>query len=116
MIDPTDTGVQLRGKQKLESGGIWYTPQSGIWKSAWLELVPDVYLDRIVIEPDCATNTVLVGCVAQKSARVSREALEGREVSLTVYEPTEHFLDHLSVLPLLHKQPDSYSGQSFFFC
>lgn len=92
VIDPTDTGVQLRGKQKLEPGGIWYTPQSGIWKSVWLELVPDVNLDRIVIEPDCATNTVLVGCVAQKSAWVSREALEGREVSLTVYEPTEHFV------------------------
>lgn len=43
VIDPTDTGVQLRGKQKLEPGGIWYTPQSGIWKSVWLELVPGLF-------------------------------------------------------------------------
>lgn len=33
VTDPTDTGEQERGKQKLKRGGIWYTPQSGIWQS-----------------------------------------------------------------------------------
>lgn len=94
VVDPTDVGVQLRGKQKLESGGIWYTPQSGIWKSVWLEWVPEAYLQRVVIEPDCATNTVLIGCIARKGAGISREEFEGREITITIYEPTEHFVAH----------------------
>lgn len=92
VVDPTDTGVQLRGKQKLESGGIWYTPQSGIWKSVWLEFVPEVYLERVTIEPDCRTNTVLIGCIAHKSDQVLREEIEGRTITVTLYEPTEHFV------------------------
>ncbi|WP_302391242.1 glycoside hydrolase family 2 protein, partial [Eggerthella sinensis] len=40
VFDPSDEGVQLRGKQKLERGGIWYTAQSGIWQTVWLERVP----------------------------------------------------------------------------
>ncbi len=35
--DPTDTGHLSRGKQRLARGGIWYTPQSGIWQTVWIE-------------------------------------------------------------------------------
>ncbi|MBQ6859803.1 MAG: glycoside hydrolase family 2, partial [Clostridia bacterium] len=38
--DPSDTGHQARGKQKLQRGGMYYTAQSGIWQSVWLERVP----------------------------------------------------------------------------
>ena len=31
--DDTDMGDQPRGKQTLHPGGIWYTPQSGIWQT-----------------------------------------------------------------------------------
>ncbi len=30
--DGTDTNELSRGKQKTKRGGIWYTPQSGIWQ------------------------------------------------------------------------------------
>ena len=40
VFDPSDTGVQPRGKQRLARGGIWYTAQSGIWRDAWCEVVP----------------------------------------------------------------------------
>ena len=33
VYDPNDSGAQLRGKQKIEREGIWYTAQSGIWQS-----------------------------------------------------------------------------------
>ena len=33
--DPSDAGSQLRGKQRLSRGDIWYTAQSGIWQSVW---------------------------------------------------------------------------------
>ena len=40
VTDPTDTGYQPLGKQKLEPSGIYYTPVSGIWKTVWMEPVP----------------------------------------------------------------------------
>ena len=47
VYDPTDAGTQLRGKQSLQPGGIWYTGQSGIWGSAWYEIVPAAHLCRL---------------------------------------------------------------------
>src|SRR5690606_29683741 len=38
--DVSDTAWHSRGKQKLKRGGIWYTAQSGIWQTVWLESVP----------------------------------------------------------------------------
>ena len=42
-------GSQLRGKQTLEPGGIWYTRVSGIWQTVWLEEVPDHHLAGVNI-------------------------------------------------------------------
>ncbi|MGO2745423.1 hypothetical protein [Microbacterium sp.] len=42
--DVSDTSHHSVGKQRLERGGIWYTAQSGIWQSVWLEDVPDVHI------------------------------------------------------------------------
>jgi beta-galactosidase/beta-glucuronidase len=39
------------GKQKYHSGGIWYTPISGIWKSVWLESVSKNYVKNITLTP-----------------------------------------------------------------
>ena len=41
-----------RGKQKTKRGGIWYSPQSGIWQSVWLESTPDEYIKSVRITPD----------------------------------------------------------------
>jgi beta-galactosidase/beta-glucuronidase len=40
VYDPSEQGVQLRGKQRLRRGNMWYTPQSGIWQTVWMEVVP----------------------------------------------------------------------------
>ena len=55
--DDTDTGYDARGKQKTKRGGIWYTPQSGIWQTVWLESVPDAYIDSLRITPDLDAGT-----------------------------------------------------------
>lgn len=52
VTDPTDKGTQARGKQSNKRGGIWYTPQSGIWQTVWLEQVPENYIAKIVLTPD----------------------------------------------------------------
>lgn len=50
--DYTDTKSYSRGKQKTKRGGIWYTAQSGIWQSVWLESTPIEYLESVKITPD----------------------------------------------------------------
>ncbi len=51
VTDPSDTGQGMRGKQRLERGGIWYTATSGIWQSVWLESVPPAYVVRLELTP-----------------------------------------------------------------
>ena len=50
--DPSDTGSQLRGKQRLSRGDIWYTAQSGIWQSLWYEVVSAVHIESLTLKGD----------------------------------------------------------------
>ena len=58
VTDDTDKGVHTRGKQKTKRGGIWYTPQSGIWQTVWMEAVPEDYVKSLRITPDFDKGTV----------------------------------------------------------
>ncbi len=49
--DDTDEDEKTRGKQKTKRGGIWYTPQSGIWQTVWMEAVPESYVKKLRITP-----------------------------------------------------------------
>ena len=49
VADPTEFGWQPRGKQRTDHSGIWYSAQSGIWQSVWLEEVPAAYVSRLRI-------------------------------------------------------------------
>ncbi len=49
--DVSDTAHYARGKQRIARGGIWYTPQSGIWQTVWLEEVPSQYIRALRITP-----------------------------------------------------------------
>ena len=47
--DYSDTSYHSR-KQKLKRGGMWYTAQSGIWQTVWMEWVPIHYIeDKITL-------------------------------------------------------------------
>ena len=52
VFDEQDKGCLARGKQRIRNRAIWYTAQSGIWQSAWLESVPDTYIESLRITPD----------------------------------------------------------------
>ena len=60
VTDPTDTSYISRGKQSLHSGGIWYTPQSGIWQTVWLESAPAVHITNIKITPDIDRSEIKI--------------------------------------------------------
>lgn len=52
VVDYSDTKEYSKGKQKFRRGGIWYSPQSGIWQTVWLESTPVEFLERVKITPD----------------------------------------------------------------
>ena len=49
-----------RGKQSSRPRGIWYTPQSGIWQTVWMESVPEVYIKSIRITPEYDQSRVRI--------------------------------------------------------
>jgi hypothetical protein len=49
--DHSDGHQHASGKQRLRRGGIWYTAQSGIWQTVWVEAVPDPYVERLTLVP-----------------------------------------------------------------
>ena len=54
--DDLERSQLSRGKQSSHRGGIWYTPQSGIWQTVWCEWVPENYVKAIRYTPDLITN------------------------------------------------------------
>lgn len=49
--DESDTACWSRGKQSSKPGGIWYTAQSGIWQTVWLERAPKRRIETVVTTP-----------------------------------------------------------------
>lgn len=58
--DFTDTSYYTNGKQSTKRGGMWYTPQSGIWQTVWLESVAAQYISSVRITPDIDKGQVTV--------------------------------------------------------
>ena len=50
--DNADDPTFAYGKQRYKRGGMWYTAQSGIWQTVWLESVPEVYVKSLRITPE----------------------------------------------------------------
>ncbi len=62
------------GKQCKKRGGMWYTPVSGIWKSVWLEAVPERYIERMKMTPDLTGVDIEVfGNIENFTAEVTLE-------------------------------------------
>ncbi len=38
------------GKQRVDRGGMWYTPTSGIWQTVWMEIVPENHIKGIKLD------------------------------------------------------------------
>ena len=84
--DDTDAGFHSRGKQKTRRGGIWYTPQSGIWQTVWMEAVPRHYIESLRIVPlfDQSAVEVMVRCSQPLQCEAT---VDGRTVPFTSGEP-----------------------------
>ena len=58
--DLSDTSYHARGKQRLDRGGMFYTAQSGIWQTVWMEEVPEDYITNIETETDLDKRAVRI--------------------------------------------------------
>jgi len=74
--DPSDAGTQPRGKQVRKPGGIWYTPTTGIWQTAWLEPVVEGALADLKLVPDIDKGELnITARVFGEAANLSVEAV-----------------------------------------
>lgn len=58
--DDTEISEGARGKQSSTPGGIWYTAQSGIWQTVWLESMPEEHINDITVITDAKAKTVKI--------------------------------------------------------
>ncbi len=72
VIDTTEKSSGARGKQSSTRGGIWYTKQSGIWQTVWIECVPQDHIRELKITPDAQNKTVKIysDCQSAQTVRV----------------------------------------------
>lgn len=67
VFDPTDKGYQPRGKQVSNPRGIWYTPVTGIWQTAWLEPVDAKHITNVKNVADIDKNRMKVDVCTQNT-------------------------------------------------
>ncbi len=101
--DPSDTGIQARGKQKLQQGGMFYPAQSGIWQTVWLEHVPNCYVHHISCETDVENNTVSIMVETNADSTVRADILFEKQLVASAASETDgkHCIMRV-VLPKAH--------------
>ena len=66
--DATNFSSQPRGKQQINSSGIFYTPVSGIWQTVWLEAVSsEAFLKQVKITTDIDNSSVSIIPMSNRS-------------------------------------------------
>lgn len=69
--DSTGENDESKGKQTLERGGIFYTAQSGIWQSVWLEKVPVSHIETLWFDTDFDAQKVTIHITASTHGSIS---------------------------------------------
>ena len=101
VTDRTSKGPHAYGKQSFTPGGIWYTPQSGIWQTVWLEAVPENYIKSLRFTPLYDEKTVRLqieadraegaNIVVRKAGEVIAEEWADEKGEAAVLIQAEHF-------------------------
>lgn len=101
--DVTDSAWLTHGKQALDRGGIWYTPQAGIWQTVWLEEVPKEYIARVAFTPQPDLESVEIIVEANVNAEAS-VTIQGETFTVPTNTP---FVKQIPGLPLWSPQSPS---------
>lgn len=68
--DSSEYGYHSRGKQKLKRGGMFYTAQSGIWQTVWMEQVPEHYIRNLIIHTEYDKENVIIRVESDKKKNI----------------------------------------------
>lgn len=82
--DVTNSAWMSVGKQSLKRGGIWYTPQSGIWQTVWIEQVPEVHVESVRFTPALDSVDIRIESQAEINADVTIFLGDAEEMRWTV--------------------------------
>jgi len=85
--DLSDTSWHSRGKQKSVRGGIWYTAQSGIWQTVWMESVPEQYISALRITPNYDDSTVEIVALSDSECSCTVCVEDGRKFAIKANKP-----------------------------
>ncbi|WP_327636175.1 AbfB domain-containing protein [Kribbella sp. NBC_00482] len=78
---PVDTEDIPLGKQRVNRGGIWYTPSSGIWQTVWLEPTQPTWITRLDTVPNVAAGGLDLTVQASSPGQAVRaQVLSGGQV------------------------------------
>lgn len=130
--DFTDTKYYANGKQSTHRKGMWYTPQSGIWQTVWLESVPAQYIQGLRITPDIDSACVTVEADLNADEPVTVKVLDGDkeiirvdgkgalklyfpEKTFKLWSPEKPFLYNLKIISR-RDIVESYFGMRKFSC
>ena len=78
--DLSETGLHARGKQRLDRGTIWYTAQSGLWQTVWVEVVPEQHVASLRITPHLEQGVLEVVVEATADAEATVVVRDGGRV------------------------------------
>ncbi len=88
--DPTELGAGAYGKQSENPENIWYTAQSGIWQTVWMESVPDQYISDIRITPVAAEKKVILQLPDYCEGDAFAVFASGKRLLTGVFDETGH--------------------------
>lgn len=113
--DDSDQSCHSRGKQALKRGGIFYTAQSGIWQTVWMEWVPDIYIESIRLTPDYDGGRLHVEIRTDGSLRSMPEFFfhvqahtQGKNIAELSTELRDFYLDIPNFIPWTPENPYLY--------
>lgn len=85
VTDRTEQSPHARGKQKLQKKGkyasLFYTPQSGIWKTVWMESVEKAYIEDVRITPLYDDSSVRFEITVLNACKISDAETSGGKAS-----------------------------------
>ena len=85
-------GYPAAGQATAQSGGIWYTAQSGIWQPVWMEVVPARRVLALALHPDADAGTLTADVDVSGDAGLVRIYVcdpTGRQVAAGAASPKE---------------------------
>ncbi len=92
------------GKQKIDRGGMWYTPVSGIWQTVWLEPVPEAYIRSLSIRTGSDWAEIQIQGIDTGTLLLGEKALPVRNGSVRIapenprhWSPEDPFLYHFEI-------------------